>query len=123
FLVELCVVKRKRGRPKGSTKKSIAEEEPAESNGNLPKEDTEEGRLSPEPVPDSLECRKCSRTFSNIRQLKKHICIIVLNDDEDVTQANDFEGKFILSDNEKEKPPKRSRLQKTEKTAQARDAE
>ncbi|XP_066435013.1 zinc finger protein ZFAT [Eleutherodactylus coqui] len=120
---KLCVVKRKRGRPKGSTKKSIAEEEPAESNGNLPKEDTEEGRLSPEPVPDSLECRKCSRTFSNIRQLKKHICIIVLNDDEDVTQANDFEGKFILSDYEKEKQPKRSRLQKTEKTAQARDAE
>ncbi|XP_075681820.1 zinc finger protein ZFAT isoform X2 [Rhinoderma darwinii] len=120
---ELCVVKRKRGRPKGSTKKSIAEEEPAESNGNLPKEDAEEGRLSPEPVPDSLECRKCSRTFSNIRQLKKHICIIVFNDDEDITQANDFEGKFILTDREKEKQPKRSRLQKTEKPPQSKDTE
>ncbi|XP_072007252.1 zinc finger protein ZFAT isoform X2 [Engystomops pustulosus] len=122
---ESSVVKRKRGRPKGSTKKSIAEEESVESNGSVPKEDTEEGRLSPEPVPDSLECRKCSRTFSNIRQLKKHICIIVLNDDEDVTQANDFEGKFILPDNEKEKekPPKRSRLQKTEKAPQSKDTE
>ncbi|XP_056378776.1 zinc finger protein ZFAT [Hyla sarda] len=122
---ELCVVKRKRGRPKGSTKKSIAEEEPTESNGSLPKEDAEEGRLSPEPVPDSLDCRKCSRTFSNIRQLKKHICIIVFNDDEDVTQGNDFEGKFILPDNEKEKEkqPKRSRLQKMEKAPQTKDAE
>lgn len=122
---ELCVVKRKRGRPKGSTKKSIAEEEPPESNGSLPKEDTEEERLSPEPVPDNLECRKCSRTFSNIRQLKKHICIIVLNDDEDVTQGNDFEGKFILPDNEKEKEkqPKRSRLQKPEKAPPSKDAE
>ncbi|XP_044149661.1 zinc finger protein ZFAT isoform X2 [Bufo gargarizans] len=122
---ELCVVKRKRGRPKGSTKKSVAEEEPTETNGSLPKEDNEEGRLSPEPVPDSLECRKCSRTFSNLRQLTKHICIIVLNDDEDVTQGNDFEGKFILPDNEKEKEkqPKRSRLQKTEKALQPKDAE
>ncbi|XP_077127384.1 zinc finger protein ZFAT isoform X1 [Ranitomeya variabilis] len=122
---ELCVVKRKRGRPKGSTKKSIADEEPAESNGSHARDDVEEGRPSPEPVPDSLECRKCSRTFSNIRQLKKHICIIVLNDDEDVAHANDFEGKFILPDTEKEKEkqPKRSRLQKTEKAPQSKDAE
>ncbi|XP_073446476.1 zinc finger protein ZFAT isoform X2 [Dendrobates tinctorius] len=122
---ELCVVKRKRGRPKGSTKKSIADEEPAESNGSHAKDDAEEGRPSPDPVPDSLECRKCSRTFSNIRQLKKHICIIVLNDDEDVAQANDFEGKFILPDKEKEKEkqPKRSRLQKAEKAPQSKDTE
>ncbi|XP_063777306.1 zinc finger protein ZFAT isoform X2 [Pseudophryne corroboree] len=123
---ELSVVKRKRGRPKGSTKKPFAEEEPAENNGSLPKEnqlEAKEARLSPEPLPDNLECRKCSRTFCNIRQLKKHICIIVLNDDDDVTQGNDFEGKFILSDYEKEKQTKRSRLQKTERTLQSKEAE
>ncbi|KAM9308603.1 zinc finger protein ZFAT [Gastrophryne carolinensis] len=125
---DLCVVKRKRGRPKGSTKKSIAEEEPAENNGHCPQDgqlDTEDGRLSPEPVPENLECRKCSRTFSNVRQLKKHICIIVLNEDEDVSQGNDFEGKFIQPDyeKEKEKPPKRSRLQKTDKTQTPKETE
>ncbi|XP_068094152.1 zinc finger protein ZFAT isoform X2 [Hyperolius riggenbachi] len=125
---DLSVVKRKRGRPKGSTKKSIAEEEPADSNGHCAQDgqaEAEDGRLSPEQTPENLECRKCSRTFSNVRQLKKHICIIVLNDDEDVTQGNDFEGKFILPDyeKEKEKQPKRLRLQKTEKTVQPKDAE
>ncbi|XP_072266736.1 zinc finger protein ZFAT isoform X2 [Pyxicephalus adspersus] len=125
---DLRVEKRKRGRPKGSTKKSVTEEEPTENNGSVAqdgKPETEDGWLSSEPVPENLECRKCSRTFSNIRQLKKHICIIVLNDDEDVTQGNDFEGKFILPDyeKEKEKQPKRSRLQKAEKTLQSKEAE
>ncbi|XP_075067785.1 LOW QUALITY PROTEIN: zinc finger protein ZFAT [Mixophyes fleayi] len=125
---ELCVVKRKRGRPKGSTKKCIAEEEAAENNGSVPKEnqlEAKETRLSPEPLLDNLECRKCSRTFCNVRQLKKHICIIVLNEDDDVTQGNDFEEKFILTDyeKEKEKQPKRSRIHKTDKTLQSKEAE
>lgn len=125
---DLCVVKRKRGRPKGSTKKSVTEEEPAENNGSFAQDgqpENEDGWLSSEPVPENLECRKCSRTFSNVRQLKKHICIIVFNDDEDVTQGNDFEGQFILPDyeKEKEKQPKRSRLQKTEKALQSKEAE
>lgn len=72
-------MKRKRGRPKGSTKKSSAEEELAESLVS-PGEDSP---LAPEegssPAPSSLECSKCCRKFSNMRQLRKHICIIVLN--------------------------------------------
>ncbi|KAM4688637.1 zinc finger protein ZFAT [Discoglossus pictus] len=119
---EFCSVKRKRGRPKGSTKKSLAEEEIAEHSSNAQKE-SEDTQLPSELTPDNLECRKCSRTFCNIRQLKKHICIIVLNDDEDVIQGNDFVGKFILPDNEREKQPKKSRIQKTDKALQPQEAE
>lgn len=39
------------------------------------------------PAPSRLECPKCSRKFSNTRQLRKHICIIVLNLGEDEADA------------------------------------
>ncbi|XP_053571354.1 zinc finger protein ZFAT isoform X2 [Bombina bombina] len=125
---EFCSVKRKRGRPKGSTKKSLAEEEVADQNVSVSKEsnlEIDESQLPAEPVPENLECRKCSRTFCNIRQLKKHICIIVLNDDEDITQGNDFIGKFIQPDNEKEreKQPKKARMHKMEKALQSHEPE
>lgn len=72
-------MKRKRGRPKGSTKKPSTEEEVVE---NLVSP-IEDGPLAPEEgsrlAPSSLECSKCCRKFSNTRQLRKHICIIVLN--------------------------------------------
>lgn len=80
-------MKRKRGRPKGSTKKPSAEEELAESAVG-PSEDS-----PPAPgegsglAPSSLECSKCCRKFSNPRQLRKHICIIVLNLDEEDGEA------------------------------------
>ncbi|CAH2285973.1 Zinc finger ZFAT, partial, partial [Pelobates cultripes] len=124
----LHVIKRKRGRPKGSTKKPISEEETSESGSVAPVENklhVEGAQVLSEPEPEILECRKCNRTFSNVRQLKKHICIIVLNEDEEVTQGNDFEGKFILSDceKEKEKQPKKSRIQKTDKTSQSKEQE
>lgn len=80
-------MKRKRGRPKGSTKKPSAEEELAESTMG-PRGDSppapEEGSG---PAPGSLECSKCCRKFSNPRQLRKHICIIVLNLDEEDGEA------------------------------------
>lgn len=76
---EFLVMKRKRGRPKGSTKKPSTEEEVVE---NLVSP-IEDGPLAPEEgsrlAPSSLECSKCCRKFSNTRQLRKHICIIVLN--------------------------------------------
>lgn len=80
---ELSVMKRKRGRPKGSTKKPSADEELAESLVS-PGEDSalalgDGGSLAPR----SLECPKCGRKFSNRRQLCKHICIIVLDLGED----------------------------------------
>ncbi|XP_074001288.1 zinc finger protein ZFAT isoform X3 [Numenius arquata] len=83
---ELLVVKRKRGRPKGSTKKFCVDEDVAENNP-VPSEETppgtEEGLELSEVSPGSLECRKCNRKFSNTRQLRKHICILVLNDGEE----------------------------------------
>ncbi|XP_075437942.1 zinc finger protein ZFAT isoform X2 [Ascaphus truei] len=125
---ERCLVKRKRGRPKGSTKKSYVEEEPAGngSNGRTgSQQEEEEVQPMPDPVPENLECRKCSRKFCNVRQLKKHICIIVFNDDEDNIQGNDFESEYIIPDDEMErgKKPKRSRIQKTEKALQAKEVE
>uniref|UniRef100_A0A8D2DCB7 Zinc finger protein ZFAT n=1 Tax=Sciurus vulgaris TaxID=55149 RepID=A0A8D2DCB7_SCIVU len=84
---EFLVMKRKRGRPKGSTKKPSAEEELVENLVNP----SEEGPLAPEEgaglAPSSLECGKCCRKFSNTRQLRKHICIIVLNLGEEEGEA------------------------------------
>ncbi|XP_053323375.1 zinc finger protein ZFAT [Spea bombifrons] len=125
---ESHVIKRKRGRPKGSTKKPFADEETVENNNVPPaenKSDAADSGVAPDPEPESLECRKCSRTFSNVRQLKKHICIIVLNDEEEAIHGNDFEGKFILSDGEKEKEKqsKKARVQKPDKTSQSKESE
>lgn len=79
FPAELSVTKRKRGRPKGSTKKPSAEEELVGSvvgPDEAPPRALEEGSSL---APSCLECPKCSRKFSNLRQLRKHICIIVLS--------------------------------------------
>ncbi|XP_029447926.1 zinc finger protein ZFAT isoform X2 [Rhinatrema bivittatum] len=122
---DLSVVKRKRGRPKGSTKKFHVDEEPAE-NSNSSNTTTleevpqglEEKDVVTEVVPDTLECRKCSRKFSNNRQLKKHICLIVLNDEgEEGEQDNESEVELNGRDkeDERERAPKRIRIQKPEK--------
>ncbi|XP_042555951.1 zinc finger protein ZFAT [Dipodomys spectabilis] len=115
---ELLVMKRKRGRPKGSTKKHSAEEEQAETVAS-PSEDgplvaAEASGLSPR----SLECSKCSRRFSNTRQLRKHICIIVLNlgeEEGDAGNESDLELEKKCKEDDREKAPKRPRAQKTEK--------
>ncbi|XP_007488429.1 zinc finger protein ZFAT isoform X1 [Monodelphis domestica] len=136
---ELLVVKRKRGRPKGSTKKLCPDEESTENNNRSPNEENQlalpEGNSLPEVtevVPDNLECHKCCRKFSNTRQLRKHICIIVLNieeegDPEEILNifvqlgkpggGNDSEVELDRKDkeDEREKAPKRSRTQKAEK--------
>ena len=84
---EFSVMKRKRGRPKGSTKKASPEEELAENNvipsGDSPRAPEGGDSLAP----SSLECSKCCRKFSNPRQLRKHICIIVLNLGEEEGEA------------------------------------
>lgn len=93
-LAELSVLKRKRGRPKGSTKKPSTEEELAESVAGL----SAACPLTPEedrsPAPSRLECTKCSRKFSNTRQLRKHICIIVLNLGEDEGDAGNCRPRW-----------------------------
>ncbi|XP_010627906.1 zinc finger protein ZFAT isoform X2 [Fukomys damarensis] len=115
---EFSVMKRKRGRPKGSTKKSSAEEDLAE-NTTSPNGD---GQLAPEEgsslTPSSLECSKCCRKFSNTRQLRKHICIIVLNLGEEEGEPgneSDLEVEKKYKEDDREKAPKRPRSQKTEK--------
>lgn len=115
---EFLVMKRKRGRPKGSTKKPSTEEELAE-NIVSPTEDSplapEDGNSLP---PSSLECSKCCRKFSNTRQLRKHICIIVLNLGEEEGEAgneSDLELEKKCKEDDREKASKRPRSQKTEK--------
>ncbi|XP_039701836.1 zinc finger protein ZFAT isoform X5 [Pteropus medius] len=115
---ELSVMKRKRGRPKGSTKKPSAEEELAE-NLVRPGEDSllalaDGGSLAA----SSLECAKCCRKFSNARQLRKHVCIIVLNLGEDEGEAgneSDLELEKKFKEEDREKAPRRPRTQRTEK--------
>ncbi|ERE63030.1 zinc finger protein ZFAT-like protein [Cricetulus griseus] len=105
-------MKRKRGRPKGSTKKPSPEEDTAESLVSP----SEDGPLAPEEgsglAPGSLECSKCCRKFSNTRQLRKHICIIVLNLG---NNESDLELEKQYKEDDREKAPKRPRAQKTEK--------
>ncbi|KAM6171236.1 zinc finger protein ZFAT isoform 2-T2 [Erethizon dorsatum] len=115
---EFLVMKRKRGRPKGSTKKPSGEEDLAENIAS-PNED---GQLALEEgsglAPSSLECSKCCRKFSNTRQLRKHICIIVLNLGEEEGEAgneSDLELEKKYKEDDREKAPKRPRSQKTEK--------
>ncbi|XP_033011781.1 zinc finger protein ZFAT isoform X1 [Lacerta agilis] len=126
---ELLVVKRKRGRPKGSTKKFYADEELAESSNCAPSEGAavgpEEGGELAEIPPGNLECRKCNRKFSNSRQLRKHICIIVKPEDleEEGDAGNDSDVDLDRREDEREKTPKRQRLQRTEKSLSAKDAD
>lgn len=115
---EFLVMKRKRGRPKGSTKKPSTEEEVVESLVNP----SEDGPLAPEEgsrlAPTSLECSKCCRKFSNTRQLRKHICIIVLNlgeEDGDAGNESDLDLEKTYKEDDREKASKRPRAQKTDK--------
>uniref|UniRef100_A0A670JKD6 Zinc finger protein ZFAT n=1 Tax=Podarcis muralis TaxID=64176 RepID=A0A670JKD6_PODMU len=123
---ELLVVKRKRGRPKGSTKKFYADEELAESSNCAPSEAApvgpEEGGELAEVPPGNLECRKCNRKFSNSRQLRKHICIIVKPEDLE-EEGNDSDVDLDRREDERERTPKRQRLQRTEKSLSAKDAD
>ncbi|XP_057387684.1 zinc finger protein ZFAT isoform X1 [Balaenoptera acutorostrata] len=115
---EFSVMKRKRGRPKGSTKKASPEEELAENNvipsGDSPRAPEGGDSLAP----SSLECSKCCRKFSNPRQLRKHICIIVLNLGEEEGEAgneSDLELEKKYKEDDREKAPKRLRTQRVEK--------
>ncbi|XP_061028101.1 zinc finger protein ZFAT isoform X5 [Eubalaena glacialis] len=116
--LEFSVMKRKRGRPKGSTKKASPEEELAENNvipsGDSLRAPEGGGSLAP----SSLECSKCCRKFSNPRQLRKHICIIVLNLGEEEGEAgneSDLELEKKYKEDDREKAPKRLRTQRVEK--------
>ncbi|KFO75521.1 Zinc finger protein ZFAT, partial [Cuculus canorus] len=124
---DLLVAKRKRGRPKGSTKKFCMDEDIAENN-SVPSEEALPGtEEAPEPAefsPGSLECGKCNRKFCNTRQLRKHICIIVSNEgEEEGDGGNDSDVDLDRKEDEREKTSKRPRVQKTEKTPSAKETE
>ncbi|XP_043543801.1 zinc finger protein ZFAT-like isoform X1 [Chiloscyllium plagiosum] len=115
---EASAVKRKRGRPKGSKKKFYTEAEELGEAGNCNlsaenKLDQEEEELEES---DSLDCRKCSRKFSNRRQLQKHRCFVVLKDDgeEEEEAEDDKTDPEVELDDERERSMKRPRLQKNE---------
>ncbi|XP_067366933.1 zinc finger protein ZFAT-like isoform X1 [Channa argus] len=93
-------VKRKRGRPKGSTKKmrtdvlerksdstcSLEVNVQREENGNKKNGDLKSGPVGCGENSNGtlgLECRDCHRSFSNRRQILKHICLKEFKEEED----------------------------------------
>uniref|UniRef100_A0A8C2EI12 Zinc finger and AT hook domain containing n=1 Tax=Cyprinus carpio TaxID=7962 RepID=A0A8C2EI12_CYPCA len=112
------VVKRKRGRPKGSTKKVQPEKVLKNTPNQQEKESTEIQPLAvaEEPRADGsdLECKKCNRVFSNRRQISKHICFVGLKE-----AADDIE----YNEEEKERTPKKARVMRTDKLSSAKDPE
>ncbi|XP_034467481.1 zinc finger protein ZFAT-like isoform X1 [Hippoglossus hippoglossus] len=77
-------VKRKRGRPKGSTKKSktdsthsLADNSHGQEEENKKQGDPQNSSIEGESYTRILEldCKNCHRTFSNRRQILKHICL------------------------------------------------
>ncbi|XP_066571948.1 zinc finger protein ZFAT isoform X2 [Amia ocellicauda] len=123
-----CTVKRKRGRPKGSTKKFYAEGELLETSTKQRQEAQPETVEEVESEDSStLECKKCNRKFCNKRQIKKHICIIGLKEegDEEDDNDNDPDAKLALEDRDedREKTPKRTRATRTERASSLKDSE
>ncbi|XP_015212586.1 zinc finger protein ZFAT isoform X1 [Lepisosteus oculatus] len=123
-----CTVKRKRGRPKGSTKKFYTEGELLETSGQGSQEAQAEAVEEVESEDSStLECKKCSRKFCNKRQIKKHICIIGLKEEgeEEEDNDNDPDVKLALEDGEedRERAPKRSRVPRIEKSSSVKDSD
>ncbi|XP_028280575.1 zinc finger protein ZFAT isoform X3 [Parambassis ranga] len=92
-------VKRKRGRPKGSTKKMHTDLTAGKAISTSSQDDNfETGEMSNKRVGDQqcssaeakscdvisgLECKDCHRTFSNRRQILKHICLRADDEEED----------------------------------------
>nr|XP_043890897.1 zinc finger protein ZFAT-like isoform X2 [Solea senegalensis] len=77
-------VKRKRGRPKGSTKKfkadstyspedKLEQKDKGNKTGGDPQHSSIEGESHDQIL--GLNCRNCRRSFSNKRQILKHICL------------------------------------------------
>ncbi|XP_068426739.1 zinc finger protein ZFAT isoform X3 [Clinocottus analis] len=94
-------VKRKRGRPKGSTKKTCTDL--TESKTDSPRSDVQrEGERNAEEGDKEyssaqgeddngrlgLECRDCRRSFSNRRQIRKHICLREEEEEEEEEEEN-----------------------------------
>ncbi|XP_062847085.1 zinc finger protein ZFAT-like [Trichomycterus rosablanca] len=116
------VVKRKRGRPKGSTKKPQADELRSNKVSGQPKNETsdvqsESTAESQTEDANDLECKKCQRKFSNKRQSSKHICFAELKvvPDEDELHDPDPDDNNPVPEDDVECSPKKARTSKTDK--------
>lgn len=93
-------IKRKRGRPKGSTKKAQADVQMPNKLSSQPKKEISNVLSEPPDKPQhsedatGLECKKCQRKFRNKRQISKHICFAELAD---VPDEDDFHSKSLYS--------------------------
>ncbi|XP_016376266.1 zinc finger protein ZFAT-like [Sinocyclocheilus rhinocerous] len=124
------VARRKRGRPKGSTKKVQPEKVQKNTPNQQKNESTEIQPLAvaEEPSEDGsdLECKKCNRVFSNRRQISKHICFIGLKeaaDDVEYNGNNTDANKISDEEEEKERTPKKACAMRTDKLFSAKDPE
>uniref|UniRef100_A0A673JCA0 Zinc finger protein ZFAT-like n=1 Tax=Sinocyclocheilus rhinocerous TaxID=307959 RepID=A0A673JCA0_9TELE len=121
------VVKRKRGRPKGSTKKVQPETVQKITPNQQEKESTtiQPVAVAEEPSEDGsdLECKKCNRVFSNRRQISKHICFVGLKEAADEEEYGTNSCRLIDGEEEKERTPKKARAMRTDKLSSAKDPE
>uniref|UniRef100_A0A8C1FCF6 Zinc finger and AT hook domain containing n=1 Tax=Cyprinus carpio carpio TaxID=630221 RepID=A0A8C1FCF6_CYPCA len=123
------VVKRKRGRPKGSTKKVQPEKVQKVTPNQQERESTAIQSLAVAEKPSEdgsdLECKKCNRVFSNRRQISKHICFVGLKEaaDEEEYGNNTDANKISDGEEEKERTPKKARAMRTDKLSSAKDPE
>ncbi|XP_072316570.1 zinc finger protein ZFAT [Eucyclogobius newberryi] len=104
--------KRKRGRPKGSTNKRNKADSPGYTENNVETEG--ERKAQDESVEETLglECKECHRTFRNRRQILKHICLKVEEEDEEDYDSNNSGPP---------KTTKRSRPQTGDQISQSKD--
>uniref|UniRef100_A0A4W5MC03 Zinc finger and AT-hook domain containing n=1 Tax=Hucho hucho TaxID=62062 RepID=A0A4W5MC03_9TELE len=131
-------VKRKRGRPKGSTKKIVADglmTETTSPNQKKQKQQTVEAQSEAGPVDEEepeddndLDCKKCNRVFGNRRQIMKHICLIDLREDDDQEEDNDKEfeaqpGAAEGKEEDRERSSKRPRPLRSEKVSLVKEQE
>ncbi|KAL7874979.1 hypothetical protein SRHO_G00059490 [Serrasalmus rhombeus] len=127
------VVKRKRGRPKGSTKKVQADKLRLSKASSQPKKEMCSPNMQPESVAEQqseddagLECRKCQRKFSNKRQISKHICFAGLKEviDDDENHGNNPDTvKTVDGEESMESTPKKARTVRTNKSSSVKDPE
>ncbi|CAL8289112.1 unnamed protein product [Merluccius merluccius] len=121
-------VKRKRGRPKGSTKKSLLDC-PEDKAGPVPlssdTKDKREQEARPEEMQSrgesqeatsSLECRYCHRSFSNRRQILKHICLKEEEDEDEDDGEENRNGEGGVDGAKMQRTNRKGRPQSTDKT-------
>ncbi|CAL8260671.1 unnamed protein product [Boreogadus saida] len=117
--------KRKRGRPKGSRKKSLLESSEGQAGPDLLPSETQYGREQEARAGEkesqgerhgttpSLECSKCSRSFSNRRQILKHIC---LKEDKDADEEDGEEDNENVDGAKIQRTSRKGRTQAYDRT-------